>query len=223
MQFTGGILDYFVVFFAGVLVSFTPCIYPVLPLTAGFIAGFNTDGTRWSGFVLSLLYVLGIAITYCTLAVIASLTGQIFGQWQNQPAVYLIISGFLIFFALALFDIISVPMFQITAQHHIKGRHLGTVILFGMVAGLMVGPCTSPVLGTLLIHVGAKQNIFYAASLLFVFSYGVGFSLIIVGTFSGILERLPRSGKWMVWIKKFCGMLILISAGVLIWRAVQIF
>jgi len=76
MELQGNFLDYFIVFWAGVLVSFTPCVYPVIPLTASFIGGINTRGTKLMGFIISLIYVFGLALTYCALAVFAALTGK---------------------------------------------------------------------------------------------------------------------------------------------------
>ena len=74
MELQGNFFDYFIVFWAGVLVSFTPCVYPVMPITASFIAGLNTTGTKAMGFVISLVYVLGLALTYCAIAVFAALS-----------------------------------------------------------------------------------------------------------------------------------------------------
>ena len=212
MQLTGHFYDYFIVFWAGVLVSFTPCVYPVMPITASFIAGMNAEGDKWRGFVLSLIYVLGIAITYCALAVFAALSGKIFGQIQNHPAIFLIVANILIIFALGMFDVISIPTLSVNFQHKIKVKNVWTVILFGMASGLIVGPCTAPVLGTLLLYVASYQNLLYAISLTFAFSYGVGASLILVGTFSGLLASLPKSGPWLVGIKRFCGLILLIAA-----------
>src|SRR4051812_27806460 len=100
MELSGGITDYFIAFVSGVLVSFTPCVYPVMPLTASFIAGANTQGKRSHGLVISLIYVLGMALVYAALAVFAALSGRIFGQIQNTGPFYLIIGGLLIFFSL---------------------------------------------------------------------------------------------------------------------------
>ena len=99
---------------------------------------------------------------------------------------------------------------------------MGTVVLFGMAAGLIVGPCLSPVLGSLLAYVATKQNIVHGVSLLFVFSYGVGASLILVGTFVGLLESLPRAGQWMARIKQFCGIILILIAGYYIYQALQL-
>ncbi|MCK5081587.1 MAG: sulfite exporter TauE/SafE family protein [Candidatus Omnitrophica bacterium] len=212
MELQGNFLDYFIVFWAGVLVSFTPCVYPVMPLTASFIAGVNTKGTKWMGFVLSLIYVFGLALIYCALAVFAALTGKFFGQIQNSPGVFIVIANTFIFFGLVMFDVIPIANFGVNVQNKIKIKNIWTVVLFGMASGLAVGACTAPILGALLVYVASKQNIFHAASLMFVFSYGVGASLILVGTFSGILGNLPKSGAWLIRVKQFCGLVMIIAA-----------
>ncbi len=209
MQLSGNAFDYVIAFWSGVLVSFTPCVYPVMPITASFIAGVNTKGTKLMGFVISLIYVFGIALTYCALAVFAALTGKIFGQIQNSPLVFSIVAIFLFFFSLVMFDIIQLPSLGISFHDKIKKKNIWSVILFGMASGLVVGPCTAPILGTLLVYVGAKQNVLHGASLLFAFSYGVGASLILVGTFSGMLSNMPKSGTWLIRIKQLCGLILM--------------
>jgi cytochrome c-type biogenesis protein len=204
MTLTGSILDYVLVFWAGVLVSFTPCVYPVMPITASFIAGANVKGGRGTGFVLSLIYVLGMAISYCALAVFAIVTGKIFGQIQNTPLVYAMIGALLVLFGLIMLDIARIPYIGLQFKPD-RPKDIWAVLLFGMTSGLIVGPCTAPVLATLLTYVASKQNLVYGISLLFVFSYGVGASLILVGTFSGLLSRLPKSGRWLEWIKRLSG------------------
>ncbi len=213
MHVSGGILDYLVVFVSGVAVSFTPCVYPVMPLTASFIAAANTSGTRGRGFFISLVYVLGMALVYAALAMFAALTGKIFGQIQNSPAFYLIIGALLIVFAFVMFDKIELPAIGRHMHHKVKPDSWWAVLLFGMTSGLVLGPCTAPVLGSLLVYVASKHNIWHGASLMFAFAYGMGFSLILVGTFSGLLSRLPKSGAWLVRVKQVSG-LILLGAGV---------
>lgn len=212
MELQGNFLDYFIVFWAGVLVSFTPCVYPVIPLTASFIAGINTKGTKLMGFIISLIYVFGLAITYCAVAVFAALTGKIFGQIQNSPIIFIVVSNILIFFSLVMFDVISIPNFGLNVHNKIKTKNIWTVILFGMASGLVVGACTAPILGALLLYISSKQNILHGVSLMFVFSYGVGASLILVGTFSGILGNLPKSGVWLTRVKQFSGLILIIAA-----------
>ncbi len=223
MNLSGNFLDYFVVFWGGVLVSFTPCVYPVLPLTASYIAGINTKGTKWFGFFLSLIYVLGLAVTYCSLAVFAASTGKVFGQIQNEPYLFLVVANILIFFSLVMLDVIPIPNFGANVQNKIKIRNLWSVLLFGMGSGLVIGPCTAPVLGTLLVYVATKQNILHGISLLFVFSYGLGASLILVGTFSGLLSNLPKSGVWLVRIKQLCALILLVAAEYFLVKAGELF
>ncbi len=221
MHLTGSISDYFIAFSSGVLVSFTPCVYPVMPITASFIAGANTTGRRWHGFVLSLLYVLGMAIVYSVLAVVAALSGRIFGQIQNSVIFYFIIGSLLVFFAFVMFDKISLPSLSLGRVHRFKADSLWSVVIFGMVAGLVVGPCTAPVLASLLVYVASRQNIVHGVSLMFVFAYGVGFSLILVGTFSGLLSRLPKSGAWLLRIKQICGWILLAIGLFFIYKGIR--
>jgi cytochrome c-type biogenesis protein len=212
MQLQGNFFDYFIVFWAGVLVSFTPCVYPLVPITASLIAGANTKGTKFMGFVISLVYVLGLALTYCSLAVFAALTGRIFGQAQNTPVVFIVVANIFLFFGLVMLDVIPLPNFGANVQDKIKIKSLWTILLLGMASGLIVGPCTAPILGTLLLYVASRQNVLHGASLVLVFSFGVGALLILVGTFGGILGSLPRSGAWLLRVKQFCGLILIIAA-----------
>lgn len=219
MSLTGSFWDFFIVFGAGVLVSFTPCVYPVLPLTVSCISRANLGGTRTRGFFLSLVFVLGMALVYCAMGVAASLTGMAFGFIQNQPAVYAGAAAVFFLFGLVMLDVIALPAFGAGIQGRIQPRNFWTVFLFGAVSGLVVGPCTAPVLGTLLMYIASRQNMAHGIILMFIFAYGVGFSLILAGTFTGFLSALPRSGVWMRRIKQGCGAVILAVAGIFFLKA----
>ena len=219
MSLSGNIFDYFIAFWQGVLVSFTPCVYPLIPITASFIAGMNTKGSRLLGFIISVVYVLGLAVSYCAMAAIAALTGHFFGKIQNNPIIFLVVANIFIFFALVMLDIITLPAIGLDLRTKARPRNLWAVFLFGITSGLVVGPCTSPFLGGLLTMVSLKQNVIYGVSLLFVSSYGVGFLLILVGTFSGILSVLPKSGAWLVRIKQFSALILLVAAEYFFFRA----
>lgn len=212
MNISGTFLDYLVVFLGGVAVSFTPCVYPVMPMTASFIGGMNTKGSKLVGFLISLVYVFGMSLTYSAFAIFAALSGKIFGQIQNNPVIYIIVANIILFFALVMLDVIQLPTFGANAQKKVRPQNLLAVLLFGMSAGLIVGPCTAPALATLLVYIASKQNLVHGVLLMFVFSYGVGTSLILIGTFSGILSNLPKSGKWLVWVKRFCALVLIVIA-----------
>ncbi|MBF0485421.1 MAG: sulfite exporter TauE/SafE family protein [Candidatus Omnitrophica bacterium] len=206
----GNFLDYFVVFFSGIFVSFTPCVYPLIPVTAASIAGVNTSKSPWVGFLLSLVYVLGMTLSYSILAAIAILTGKVFGVIQQSPWVSLGLGIVFVLFALMMWDVLPLPVFSFAPQSRPKTPW--TVFLLGFACGFVIGPCTAPILGTLLLFIASKQNLAFGISLLFVFAYGLGTSLILAGTLSGFLSGLPKPGAWMVWIKRAAGLVFLVVA-----------
>ncbi|RKY31362.1 MAG: hypothetical protein DRP74_04990 [Candidatus Omnitrophota bacterium] len=224
MSLPGDSIGYLGAFFAGVLVSFSPCTYPLIPITLSFI-GVKGGASLKKGFILSSIYVLGISITYSILGFAAALTGKLFGQLANHPLSFLIIGNACIIAGLSFFDIINIDFSKLFTQKKIfKIKDYPSVFIFGLISGLAVGPCVAPALGVILLLVANKQNIIYGASLLFVFAYGVGFLLILVGTFSSLLLRLPKSGSWLGKLKKISGFVLigmgeyfLIKAGSLIW------
>ncbi|MBF0569732.1 MAG: sulfite exporter TauE/SafE family protein, partial [Candidatus Omnitrophica bacterium] len=121
MSLTGGPIDFLTAFFAGVVVSFTPCVYPVVPIVAAAIAGANTSGRAWGGFFLSLLYVLGLALSYSLLAFFAAWTGKFFGAFQNNPWVFLAVGNVILVFALVMLDVIPFPTFSLGGPVRRKG------------------------------------------------------------------------------------------------------
>ena len=213
MNLTGGLLDYPIAWLEGARVSMTPCVIPVLVITAVFIAGVNTKGTPWMGWTLSVRYVWGMATTYCVLGVVAALTGTMFGQVQSSPYAYLAVGAALLVFGLIMAEKIKLSLVAVYKIRDFHLENLWAVWLFGAGTGLAVGPCTSPVLGTLLSYVAAKQNIFNGVLLLFIFSTGVGASLILVGTLSGLLIHWPQSGRWLARVKFFCPMVLFVLGG----------
>jgi len=190
-------------------VSFSPCVYPLVPIILGFI-GVKAGTSRLRGLVLSLIYVSGLAVTYSILGLIASLTGRLFGQISAHPISFLVIGNACIIAGLSFFDIINISFKGLRLQSKIKMRgDILSAFLLGLASGLIAGPCTAPALGTILLYVATKQNIFYGASLLFVFAYGMGFLLILVGTFSAVFVNLSRSGIWLTRLKKLSGFILL--------------
>ena len=205
-------LAFVAVFFAGVLVSFTPCVYPVIPLTLGFI-GARSAGSRVKGFVLSLFYVLGMALIYAFLGLFAALTGKLFGTIGSHPVTYFIVANVCLFLGLSMLGVFELPQLSLGSGASLgqKKGYLGAFII-GLFSGLIVGPCTAPALAVVLVYVASKQNFLYGFSLLFVFGYGVGFLMILLGTFSGLIAAMPKSGKWLEFVKKFFGYVLIFAA-----------
>jgi thiol:disulfide interchange protein DsbD len=211
MNLSGSPLDYLIAFSAGVLMSFTPCVYPLIPVSAGYI-GIKAAESKLKGLFLSLAYVTGLAVTYSLLGLAASLTGTLFGQFSSSPLAYFLAGAVIIFFGLSMLDLFSLPLSGIIKLPLLKKRGYFSVFFLGLVSGLIISPCLTPALGSILVYLAARKNLLYGAGLLFSFAYGMGLVLILIGTFSAALLKLPKSGKWMVYIKKACAFL-LIAAG----------
>jgi thiol:disulfide interchange protein DsbD len=208
-------LAFLAVFAGGVLVSFTACVYPVVPITIAFI-GARSAGSRTRGFFLSLVYVLGMALTYTALGGIAALSGKLFGQLQTNPWTYFVMANICILMGLAMLEVfilpVRTPAFIARLQPRGKTRGLAGSLAVGAASGLVLGPCTAPVLAVLLSYVATRQHLLFGMSLLFVFALGMGVLLVVVGTFAGLLASLPKSGVWMARVNRLFGW-ILIGAG----------
>jgi len=212
MTLSGSPFDYLVVFLGGIVISFTPCVYPLIPICAGFI-GVTASGSRRKGLTLSLAYVTGMAVTYSLLGLIASLTGKIFGTVSTHPLTNILVGLIIIIFGLFMLDIpgLSLPNFMKVPVIKKKG-HFSAFIL-GLSSGLIVSPCVTPALVSILAYLVTRKNLFYGMTLLFTFSYGMGFLLIISGAFGSILLALPKSGKWMGYLKRIAAF-VLIGMGI---------
>ncbi|MBM4315033.1 MAG: thiol:disulfide interchange protein [Deltaproteobacteria bacterium] len=219
------LLAYLAVYLGGVLVSFTPCIYPLIPITVAFI-GANGRGSKSRGFLMAVLYVLGMAVTYTFLGVFAALSGKLFGQIQSNPWTYFFVGNLCIIMGLSMMDLFSLrirtPDFvtRVQLQKNVPGM-LGS-FLVGAASGLVIGPCTAPALAVVLGYAATQQNVAFASSLMFVFALGMGTLLILLGASAGLLAGLPRSGAWMArvshlfgWVLLGTGEYFLINAGML--------
>ncbi len=195
-------------FLGGLLASLTPCVYPMIPITAGVIGHANIGGSRLRGFWLSLMFVVGMSLTYAALGVFAAGTGRFFGAINSSPWIFLLVGNLVLLFALGMLDVFALPTLA-NNQFGQGVRGLGGVFLAGMGAALVAGPCTTPVLGTLLAYTAATGNMVQGGLLLFVFSLGMGAILLGIGAFSSFLAALPRSGGWMEKIKKGLGVFML--------------
>jgi cytochrome c-type biogenesis protein len=207
---------YLIVFAAGVLTSFTPCVYPMIPVTVTYIGGASA-GSKRRAALRTLVYVLGIAVVYSALGAFAALTRRFFGQIASNPWVLFAVGNVIILFGLSMLDAVVIPVPGILTRGAKGGENYLGAMVMGMASGFVAAPCTAPVLGTILLYVGSRGNVFYGASLLFVFAFGLGFLLLLLGTFAGSLASLPKAGAWMVTIKKLFGFgMILVGAYFLI-------
>lgn len=209
------------VYLAGVGTSFTPCVYPLLPIIISFIGA--QSGTSYKKrVILTLIYILGTAFVYSLLGVIASLTGSIFGLTQNSFLTNFIVGIICLIFSLSMFGLFSInlQLSRLISPSFFKG-YAGAFIL-GATSGTVFSPCTTPVLGTVLSIVATKQDIIFGSVLLFIFALGLSTTLFLAGVITGFLTNLPRSGKWMVVIEKIFATVLLFIGLCYVFKAVKL-
>ena len=197
-----------IIFGAGVLTSLTPCIYPMIPITAAIVGGTTAGETRpprWRPLLLSLTYALGLALVYAALGLFAGLSGTLFGSVSSNPWLYFAMANLLILAALSMLDVLPVrlPSALVTraASTGTGGRFSGAFAM-GAMSGLVAAPCSAPVMAAVLTWVAATRSGALGFLYLFVFSLGMCTLLVAVGVAGGTLARLPRAGQWMLWVKR---------------------
>jgi thiol:disulfide interchange protein DsbD len=202
-------------FGAGLLTSLTPCVYPMIPITVSVIAGTAKEGqSRGRTVGLTLTYAVGMASLYALLGAVAGLTGTLFGSVSASPWALLGIGNLLLLFSLVMFDVISVPVPRRLMQWagSKEGGSYGAVFVLGASSGVVAAPCGAPAFAVVLTWVAATQAGLMGFVYLFVFSLGMTALLVVVGLFSGTLALLPRSGRWMVWMKRASAVLMIAVA-----------
>lgn len=199
------------VFVLGLALNLTPCVYPLIPITIGYFSS-QSGGSRGHRFGLSTLYVLGIAITYSALGVFSALSGKLFGAWLQLPAV-------LIFFALLMLVLASsmFGLFEITVPHFISDRSggqtgLAGALVMGLLIGIVAAPCVGPFVISLIALVAQLGSPLLGFLMFFVLALGLGVPYLLLGIFSSAASSLPRSGMWMVQVKKAMGFVLIAMA-----------
>ena len=199
------------VFFAGLALNLTPCVFPLIPITVGFFTQ-QTKDREGSAFPLALAYVLGISITYSVLGVIAALSGAIFGSALQSPWVVGLIVAVLLLLATSMFGLweLRVPTW---AQRAAGGRSgvFGALIM-GFVMGFVAAPCIGPFVLGLLTYVGQRGDPVLGFFLFFTLAMGLGVPYLILGTFTGAVNKLPASGMWMVGVRRVFGVILVAMA-----------
>lgn len=196
-----------VLFAAGVLTSLTPCIYPMIPITAAIVGGTASGAPpgRARTVLLTFSYVIGLALVYSTLGLMAGLTGTLFGTVSANPWLAFAMANLLLVAALAMIDAIPVRLPASLAARSAavgEGGRLGGAFFMGAASGLVAAPCSAPVMAAVLTWVSRTKSAALGFTYLFVFSLGMCTLLVVVGLFSGSVSRLPRAGAWMLWVKR---------------------
>ncbi|RMD93595.1 MAG: DUF255 domain-containing protein [Calditrichaeota bacterium] len=198
----------FFIFIGGLALNLTPCVYPIIPITISFFIS-QASGKISKSFILASVYVLGMALTYSILGVVAAMTGGLLGASLQSPIVLIIIAGIFLLFAASMFGAfeIKVPAFLTNMAGGSRQGLLGSLIM-GLTVGIVAAPCIGPFVLSLLTFVAAKADPYLGFLMFFVLSLGLGLPYLILGTFSGLVQNLPRSGEWLVWVKKVFGVVM---------------
>jgi len=207
------ILLFLLAFVLGFLTSLTPCVYPVIPIIMGYI-GSQAKGSKLKGFYLSLFFVLGLGIVYSLLGLFAAASGSMIGASFQNPIMVIVIASIFILMGLSLAGLFEIPVpSSISARIQAggyKSKIIGSLIIGG-VAGIIAAPCAGPVLIAILSWISQTRNLLLGFLVMFVFSLGMGVIFVLVGTFTGIISSLPKSGKWMSGVKNTFAILLMVG------------
>lgn len=201
--------SYLIVFLGGVLTSISPCILTMIPVIVGYIGGYTEghENSKTRGFRLSLAFVLGLSVTFAVFGVVAVMLGRIVGQvgdiWYYVLSVVAIVMG------LHLLGVINIR-FPSLGTMPVKKGGLFSSFLIGLMFGLVASPCATPVLAVIVAYVATSGNIYFGASLLFVYGLGHGLPLIIAGTFTAVIKQLPRFQKYSRYFTLASGLILVI-------------
>lgn len=205
-------LAFFIALLAGLLTSFTPCIFPMIPITIAILSRGSDKRTRAQNFALSVVYVQGIAFTYSILGVIAVKTGSLFGSSLGNPWVVGGLCLLMLAMALSLFGLYELQVPAFLRNRFSRGTHhtgyLGAFVS-GLLAGIIASPCVGPILVSILAFVSTQASYVLGFFLLYVYALGMGMLFIVLGAFSELTRVLPRSGPWLEGVKLFLGLLML--------------
>jgi len=239
--FTGGNFWLIISFFfgAGLLLSLTPCVFPMIPILSGIIVGRGHKITHMHAFILSLAYVLGMAITYAAAGVAAGYSGNLISNALQTPWV---LGSFAAVFVLLSLSMFGFYEFQLPTalqsklsdtSNRLHGGHLSGVFAMGALSAIIMGPCVAAPLAGALLYIGQTHDAVLGGAALFVMALGMGTPLLLIGSSAGVL--LPRAGAWMEAVKQFFGVMLLalaiwiiqpllpISVEMLLWAALLIF
>lgn len=209
----GSLVAFFAIFLIGLALNLTPCVYPMLSVTVSLFGGQSETNTV-KVFLKAVTYVLGIATMYTVLGVSAALSGTLFGSWLQSPWVLGGIGVLLLGLSLSSFGLyqIQMPYWLTSKLGGTTGTGLISLYVSGLVVGIFAAPCIGPPVIALLTLVSSKADPVFGFWVFFTLSLGLGFPYLILGTFSGMLKKIPRSGAWLVWVERIFGV-VLSAAG----------
>ncbi|HLA68523.1 MAG TPA: cytochrome c biogenesis protein CcdA [Bacteroidota bacterium] len=205
----GSFVAFLAIFLIGLALNLTPCVYPMLSVTVSLF-GTQSDTNTARVFIKAVVYILGIASMYSVLGVTAAMSGGLFGSWLQSPWVLAAIGALLFALALSMFGVyqIQAPYWLTSKLGGATGTGFISLFISGLVVGVFAAPCIGPPVIALLALVGQKGDPVFGFWAFFVLSLGLGFPYLILGTFSGLLKKVPRSGAWLIWVERIFGVVL---------------
>ncbi len=206
------LVSFFLIFLGGLALNLTPCVYPLIPITIGYFGG-QAQGKKGGVVAHAVLYVLGMAITYSALGLTAALTGSLFGAALQNPFVLVGIALVMVALALSMFNLYEfrLPSFLTRMAGGRKQGFMGTLFM-GLTVGFVAAPCIGPFVLGLLTYVGERGDVVLGSLMFFVLALGLGVPFLFLAIFSGSIDRMPRSGAWMVWVRTIFGFVLIAMA-----------
>lgn len=226
-------------FGAGLLLSLTPCVFPMIPILSGIIVGRGHKITHAHAFILSLAYVLGMAITYAIAGIAAGYSGNLISNALQTPWVLGSFAALFVVLSLSMFGVYELQLPSALqsklsdTSNKLHGGHLTGVFGMGALSAIIMGPCVAAPLAGALLYISQTHDAVLGGTALFVMALGMGVPLLIIGTSAGTL--LPKAGAWMESVKRFFGVMMLamaiwivspvvpVAAQMLLWAALLIF
>ncbi len=203
------------IFAGGMALNLTPCVYPLIPITISYFGGRATKGREGQGKLVAhgLCYMMGLALTNSVLGVVASLTGGLMGAMLQNSVVLIVVAVVLVFFATSLFGLweMSLPSGLTRAAAKSYTGYFGSLFM-GLTLGVVAAPCIGPFVLGLLTWVASMGSPWLGFLIFFTLSLGLGLPLFLLAMFSGQMEKLPRSGGWMIWVRKLMGWVLVAMA-----------
>lgn len=209
LESSGLFFGILIVFLGGLALNLTPCVYPLIPITIGYFGG-QSEGRTGRLFVLGVVYVLGMALTYSVIGVVTSLSGAVFGALLQNPIVIIAIAVILAGLSLSMFDVyeFKLPDSLVAKAGGAKTGYFGSFFM-GLTLGIVAAPCIGPFVLGLLTVVAAKGDVLYGFLMFFFLAVGLGTPYLVLAMFSGKIKNLPRAGFWMEGVKHIFGFLLL--------------
>jgi len=212
------LLAFGLAFLGGILTSIGPCNVAMIPLVVGYVGG-TRDLTRARAFILSLVFAIGLALTFMLLGVAAALIGGLVGA--STTWWYYVVAFVCFVIGLNMLGLIRIqtPLWLGGLREKIKIKGAPGALALGLVSGLVASQCATPVLAVILTYVMAKGALVYGAALLFVYAMGRGMPIVLAGTFAGVLKSFQKLGPWSEVIEKASGVIVIGVGFYFLWIA----